>query len=141
MLCLPMDLYISPQRVAQRFASEERRHAVGGRRDDQQSSGGGDDIAERTRRWHFGTWSAREPDCRPKPTRSSRSLPRRRSVGRSVARASVDPAGPTPTKQFIDMVRPLPQAKWVVIYSFADGGRYYDAMRTTSGTCSTIESR
>jgi hypothetical protein len=39
------------------------------------------------------------------------------------------------------MVRPLPQAKWVVIYSFADGGRYYDAMRTTSGTCSTIESR
>jgi DMSO/TMAO reductase YedYZ molybdopterin-dependent catalytic subunit len=33
-------------------------------------------------------------------------------------------------KAIVEMVRPLPQAKWVVFYSFADGaegGRYYDA--------------
>ena len=38
--------------------------------------------------------------------------------------------GAVPMKQFVDMVRPLPQAKWVVFYPFADGadgGRYYDA--------------
>jgi DMSO/TMAO reductase YedYZ molybdopterin-dependent catalytic subunit len=38
--------------------------------------------------------------------------------------------GAVPMKQFVDMVRPLPQANWVVFYSFADGadgGRYYDA--------------
>jgi sulfoxide reductase catalytic subunit YedY len=35
--------------------------------------------------------------------------------------------GAVPMKQYVDMVRPLPQAKWVVFYSFADGGRYYDA--------------
>ncbi|KAA0082481.1 oxidoreductase [Mycolicibacterium sp. P9-64] len=37
--------------------------------------------------------------------------------------------GGVPMKHIVDMVRPLPQAKWVVFYSFADGaegGRYYD---------------
>ncbi|MET0473601.1 MAG: molybdopterin-dependent oxidoreductase [Mycobacterium sp.] len=38
--------------------------------------------------------------------------------------------GGVPMKHIVDMVRPLPLAKWVVFYSFADGaegGRYYDA--------------
>jgi methionine sulfoxide reductase catalytic subunit len=38
--------------------------------------------------------------------------------------------GGVPMMQILEMVRPLPQAKWVVFYSFADGaegGRYYDA--------------
>jgi DMSO/TMAO reductase YedYZ molybdopterin-dependent catalytic subunit/thiosulfate reductase cytochrome b subunit len=37
--------------------------------------------------------------------------------------------GGVPMKQILEMVRPLPQAKWVVFYSFAEGaegGRYYD---------------
>jgi thiosulfate reductase cytochrome b subunit len=38
--------------------------------------------------------------------------------------------GGVPMREIVEMVRPLPQAKWVVFYSFADGaegGRYYDA--------------
>jgi methionine sulfoxide reductase catalytic subunit len=38
--------------------------------------------------------------------------------------------GGVPMRHILDMVAPLPQAKWVVFYSFADGaegGRYYDA--------------
>lgn len=38
--------------------------------------------------------------------------------------------GGVPMKHILDMVHPLPQAKWVVFYSFADGaegGPYYDA--------------
>jgi thiosulfate reductase cytochrome b subunit len=38
--------------------------------------------------------------------------------------------GGVPMKQIVELVRPLPQAKWVIFYSFAEGaegGRYYDA--------------
>ncbi len=38
--------------------------------------------------------------------------------------------GGVPMKEILELVRPLPEAKWVVFYSFADGadgGRYYDA--------------
>ena len=46
--------------------------------------------------------------------------------------------GGVPMKQIVETVRPLPQAKWVVFYSFAEGaegGRYYDAHNIS--TCST----
>lgn len=38
--------------------------------------------------------------------------------------------GGVPMREIVDLVRPLPQARWVVFYSFApgaEGGRYYDA--------------
>lgn len=42
--------------------------------------------------------------------------------------------GGVPMKEIVDLVRPLPEAKWVIFYSFADGadgGRYYDAHNIT----------
>lgn len=40
--------------------------------------------------------------------------------------------GGVPMREIVSLVRPLPEAKWVVFYSFAtgpEGGRYYDAHR------------
>lgn len=42
--------------------------------------------------------------------------------------------GGVPMKRIVELVRPMPQAKWVIFYSFADGpegGRYYDAHKVS----------